>query len=278
MSGMVNSNPSSVAEAKALLQSAEKILSDALTTIKTQLAKAQAGLDDKKTREIIDIVKDASKALQKPMSELKAGTEKLTALESSLSEYYETDFNSFDNSGENVNNESSSGGSSVISYGEALDAEEMPDDVFVNQSNLDAKGLSVEERVALGQYSGDGHFSINSYLRNGGGDMSPYQQQVCSERAAAISGALNGRFLADDTQLYRGMTDTTSIFGADWQNCTPEELNARCSGQIVTDRGFMSTSTNRDTAAQFAQSWNGTILNITAPAGTQGMCMGAVSS
>lgn len=109
-----------------------------------------------------------------------------------------------------------------------------------------AKRLKREEVQALRAYKGPAYREFNAQLR---GDRSlSYLQPAIEALDAALSRARTARPI----RVYRGVTGQTTYGRASV-------------GDIIEEKGFMSTSTNPDTADNFASAHDGIVIEIRLP-------------
>ena len=109
-----------------------------------------------------------------------------------------------------------------------------------------------EEKIALKQYTGSAYESINDKLRS----LQWGSDRPTTKVAGLMHDGIEKSRLTKDTDLYRGITNVSSIFGP---------VGSKV-GQEFTEHGFVSTSTQPHTA------FGGDAkLTIHAPAGSHGM-------
>jgi uncharacterized protein YukE len=114
------------------------------------------------------------------------------------------------------------------------DADGMPD-AFDNTPRGD---LSPADRAAIDDYTGSGYRDINGHLRNPDNpNLTPAQRAELQARADAVSEALE-KLPARPGTTYRGVELNDDL------------LSRYQPGQVVTERGFTSTSTNPNVANQ----------------------------
>jgi hypothetical protein len=105
--------------------------------------------------------------------------------------------------------------------------------------------LSDKERDAVDSYKGYGYKQINSRLRAG---------NAASEMVRQLDSAIAKGSLGGDTKLYRSF----------------HMENIPKAGDVISDRGFASTSTRREVAERFTKIGGGrrAMVRISVPAGT----------
>lgn len=286
----VSVSEEAIASIMTVLQNARGGLEEAVVDLRRAYFQAGTDWNDKKYSQLGDIVERASRSILVIGSHLGNAKEKVNKLQQAIIEYINTGAaQSSSNANAYSRNDSS------VSSNDSFDS--LPDDTltpieyesvsasktvsqrrFQKQSKKDAKGLSYQEQRALHEYCSDNGFPpvyqrINSYLRGGNNELPDF----LSDNIDAMTNAISGRTLTQDTVVYRGLRNSQSLFG-EYDNCSIEELNQRFAGQEYIDRGFCSTSISEDGAMEFAQSFRGTILEISAPYGAQAMFTGEVSN
>ncbi len=125
-----------------------------------------------------------------------------------------------------------------------------------------SNSLSEDERQAIKDYTGSAYVNINSVLR---GHQSSFEGDNY-EKAKNIHKALANSEIPCDCKVYRGAS--INALGI-YKNASDEELV----GKIITDKGFMSTSMNRD------KSFSGDVkMEISVPSGAHGAYVGYVGT
>lgn len=118
---------------------------------------------------------------------------------------------------------------------------------------------------------------LNHFLRADEGERLTAQDQgYVAGMDAAIANQLP---TSQDTVLYRGVaaTEAQNVANASGQaQLEAPSYGTMQPGTTFTDRGFASTTTNFSTAQGFARS-SGTILEVHAPEGTQGLSVPGVT-
>jgi len=124
--------------------------------------------------------------------------------------------------------------------------------------------LSADDIGIIAAYSGDAYKAINDYLRqDNSGDPMIEEQIVRLDRAIASNPA------PATVTVYRGIGET---FAADL------ESRGLAVGDIIQDKGFLSTSRHRDIAAAFMRSSAGMLLAIHVPVGGKALDIAALSA
>ena len=150
---------------------------------------------------------------------------------------------------------------------------------YDRQSTADAEGLNMDQRSSLERYSGDDYRKMNDSLRGKDVDyVTPQQEQRINDQIDNVTDVLDQKELPKDTNLYRGMDSPKHILGDDYQAKSLDQLRQENIGKVYTDDGFCSTSTSHAKAADFSQARDGTMVEISAPKGSNGMYMGDVST
>lgn len=166
-----------------------------------------------------------------------------------------------------------------MDYDDVRKTSDFSPDAYKQQSINDAKDLDFNQRNALEGYSKDDYRKINDSLRGKDVDYStPEQKERLDNQINTISDTLDSKELSEDMTLYRGLNEPKSIFGEEYADKSLDQLRQENIGKVVYDDGFCSTSIDRGTAQDFANSWNGTVMEISAPKGANGMCMSEVSA
>ncbi len=121
---------------------------------------------------------------------------------------------------------------------------------FKRQDNLNG-----DEYVAVRKYCSTEYVFLNSYLRNPNTEIPEKYQWMTQQMDSAIAKQPG---LPAGTKLYRGFK-YSDAFG----NKKPEELV----GAVITDKGFMSTSTAKEVAEKFGSAR----VSISVPEGYKGL-------
>lgn len=126
------------------------------------------------------------------------------------------------------------------------------------------KDMPDNVRVAFDDYINGTAFDLNANLRQGNGP---------EDAAVTMAGVDEGmRPLPAPAKVYRGLDQP-------WEEIFGEAPQV---GAVIEDKGYMSTSTNRDVAERFSSSEGeqgvieGAVLEISVPAGVRAMDMGSV--
>ena len=120
------------------------------------------------------------------------------------------------------------------------------------------RGLTSQEEAAIRAYTGHEYSDINGYLR--GHNMDPAAIASILEKVSHLDSALAKAALAKDTRVYRGISDLRNL-----------GLSERTLvGATIHDKGFMSTSTSRESARAFGGTMGGVLVRIRAPKGSRG--------
>lgn len=155
--------------------------------------------------------------------------------------------------------------------------EEALEQVFDVQSEIDVADLNDAEKISLMRYTGDGYSDINKSLYDPEFQADSLEQEMrIQSDVDHITGCLDRKEIPCDTKIYRGVSDMSVMFGTDAVTMSVEELNEKYSGMYFKNEGFSSTATNEAVASRFVGR-DGGIMEIDAPKGTKGMCLGEVS-
>ncbi len=164
-----------------------------------------------------------------------------------------------------------------IEYGEADKTKDISDKQFDKLSKNDAQDLDYFTKQPFENYCGDGYQKINPYLRGKEMNLAPESEKLIQNDINKMTDVLNQKELPRDMNLYRGLNSPQAIFGDGYKDKSIEQLNNEFVGKVFVEPSFCSTTTDKNTANTFANSWDGTVLEISAPQGANGMCMGEVS-
>lgn len=207
---------------------------------------------DRKYKELGDIVQECNKALNDVLKVLSSGEKFVVSLAKSIQEYESTNFQE--------GSSHLSGQMSVTSTPASSPAID-PVSAIKLEGKAWSEGLSNEEKSAIRDYTGTSYLNINAVLRGVENDFS----QGNHERAVHIHQALQRSCIPHECTVYRGAS--LSALG-EFQSLSDEQLV----GNILIDRGFMSTSLNSGDA------FGGDVrLEITVPQGARGAYVGYLS-
>ena len=117
------------------------------------------------------------------------------------------------------------------------------------------KSLSPEEKQAIIRYQSN-NLEFNEFLRTGN-KFSEFGPQATPKEYRHLDEAISRSRINADTTLYRGTS--TAMF---------KNHSVKGSiGKVISDKGYMSTSTQRNSAEMYAED---VLLKINAPKGTKG--------
>lgn len=184
-------------------------------------------------------------------------------------------FNDYELSLSDLNGESND--DEIFHYEYKNETHDVSDVEYEKYSKKDASDLEHEGERAIRDYSCEDYHKINNYLRGKAPDMDSYQKKVLDEKINLMSDVLDTKTLSDDMNLYRGLSNPQSLFGDDWRDKPLSQLRLENVGKVIYDDGFSSTSIERNIAKTFANTWNGTVMEIKAPKGSNGIFMGDIS-
>lgn len=222
------------------------------TTVRNKYQQLGGVWKDRKYKELGDIVQECNKALNDVLKVLSSGEKFVVSLAKSIQEYESTNFQE--------GSSHLSGQMSVTSTPASSPAID-PVSAIKLEGKAWSEGLSNEEKSAIRDYTGTSYLNINAVLRGVENDFS----QGNHERAVHIHQALQRSCIPHECTVYRGAS--LSALG-DFQSLSDEQLV----GNILIDRGFMSTSLNSGDA------FGGDVrLEITVPQGAQGAYVGYLS-
>lgn len=169
--------------------------------------------------------------------------------------------------------------SELALYSEVHSAKDYSERKYLKQSQKAVEGLSWESRQAFKEYSGNGHRVMNQYLRGKNPKfVSQNQKEITEQYINSMVNAINERILPHTMKLYRGVS-TLGDFLQDpnWKEKSLEQLRSEYIGKVAVDDGFCSTSISRESVEEFKRTWDGAIVEITAPKGANAMFMRYVS-
>ena len=129
--------------------------------------------------------------------------------------------------------------------------------------------LSTDERTSVNWYSGVGHDKINNALR-GNAKM---DQDTLDRTTGNIDRVMKRNRTSADVELHRGMLSEDEAGHAHLASLKP--------GQTYTDKGYVSTTTDKGTAKNFGYGGKGqdtttaVSMDIRVPKGTPALHMGS---
>lgn len=250
--GMVNTDYNTLLKSAKSIQDSINSITSTKTSISTKYKQLGLSWNDKKYRELGEIVDECTVALNSILKTLLQGEKFVVSLAKSIQEYESTNFQE--------GSSYLSGQMSVTSTPASSPAID-PVSAIKLEGKAWSEGLSNEEKSAIRDYTGTSYLNINAVLRGVENDFS----QGNHERAVHIHQALQRSCIPYECTVYRGAS--LSALG-DFQSLSDEQLV----GNILIDRGFMSTSLNSGDA------FGGDIrLEITVPQGAQGAYVGYLS-
>ena len=148
-------------------------------------------------------------------------------------------------------------------------------DEYDMASILDYGDLTSEEKEVLYRYSENDFEEINRslYVKD-----YPYASNW-GEDIRIITECIDRKKIPDNLNVYRGISDSTILFGEDG-DLTAEKLHEKYEGSLILHKNFMSTSTELAVADEFLQ--NGgegrkVMLSLKLPKGRKGIFMGKAS-
>lgn len=127
-------------------------------------------------------------------------------------------------------------------------------------------------RSAISDYSSNGYENINWALRESNGDEDAipenhptrpgtYSAKRARDGIKGIDAAMKASPLENDVVVYRGIADPTKTFGPTWSSTGDN------TGLSFVDNAFVSTTTNKNMAGNFAGYGAGVRMNIFVPKG-----------
>ena len=249
--GMVNADLNALLQTVKNMQTAINSIEATKVSISTKYQYLGNGWNDKKYKDLGDIVNDCSKSLNTILKTLLQGEKYVALLVKGLQEY------------ENVN---FAGGNSQPTSNSSSNT---TNSLSGNDNNATVKlagkewsdNLSLSERSAIRDYTGTSYVNINAVLRGLESDFDVGNH----ERASLIHSALSQSSIPQSCTVYRGAS--LSSLG-NYANTSDEELI----GNIISDDGFMSTSLDREDA------FGGEVrYEISVPEGADGAYVGYLS-
>lgn len=248
---MVNADLNALLQTVKNMQTAINSIEATKVSISTKYQHLGNSWNDKKYKDLGDIVNDCSKSLNTILKTLLQGEKCVALLVKGLQEY------------ENVN---FAGGNSQPTSNSSSNT---TNSLSGNDNNATVKlagkewsdNLSLSECSAIRDYTGTSYVNINAVLRGLESDFDVGNH----ETASLIHSALSQSSIPQSCTVYRGAS--LSSLG-NYANATDEELI----GNIISDDGFMSTSLNREDA------FGGEIrYEISVPEGANGAYVGYLS-
>ena len=248
---MVNADLNALLQTVKNMQTAINSIEATKVSISTKYQYLGNGWNDKKYKDLGDIVNDCSKSLNTILKTLLQGEKNVALLVKGLQEY------------ENVN---FAGGNSQPTSNSSSNT---TNSLSGNDNNATVKlagkewsdNLSLSERSAIRDYTGTSYVNINAVLRGLESDFDVGNH----ERASLIHSALSQSSIPQSCTVYRGAS--LSSLG-NYANTSDEELI----GNIISDDGFMSTSLDREDA------FGGEVrYEISVPEGADGAYVGYLS-
>lgn len=169
--------------------------------------------------------------------------------------------------------------SELALYREVHSAKDYSERKYQKQSQKAVEGLGWESKKAFDEYSGDGHRIMNQYLRGKNPEfVSQNQKEITEQYIGSMVNAINERTLPHTMKLYRGVsTPGDFLQDSNWKDKSLEQLRSEYIGKVAVDDGFCSTSISRESAEDFKRTWDGAMVEITAPKGANAMFMQHVS-
>lgn len=125
-----------------------------------------------------------------------------------------------------------------------------------------ADSLPAEDKAAIHSYTGNGYININATLRG----IEKQFEQGNYECAQKIHRALVSASIPSTCTVYRGVS--SKALGM--LRVLPDNMLV---GKVISDKGFMSTSLERNSAFS-----NGMLLEIEVPKGSHGAYVGNISA
>ena len=241
----------------ALLQTVKNMQTaiDSIETTKASLSTKYQQLgsswNDKKYKDLGNVVNDCSKAFNTILKTLLQGEKYVALLVKSLQEYESVHLGG--GTPQPTSNVASNTSNSLARN---------DDKAIIKLTGKEwSDNLSPSERSAIRDYTGTSYVNINAVLRGLESDFDVGNH----ERASLIHSALSQSSIPQSCTVYRGAS-LNSL--GNYANATDEELI----GNIISDDGFMSTSLNREDA------FGGEIrYEISVPEGANGAYVGYIS-
>ena len=248
---IVNSDLNTLLQTVKNMQSAIDSIETTKVSISTKYQQLGNGWNDKKYKDLGNMVNDCSKSLNTILKTLLQGEKYVALLVKSLQEYESVNL---------VGGTSQPTDNSISSTSNSL--AENDNNATIKLAGKEwSDNLSLSERSAVRDYTGTSYVNINAVLRG----MESNFDTGNHERASLIHSALRQSSIPQSCTVYRGAS--LSSLG-NYANATDEELI----GNIISDDGFMSASLNREDA------FGGEIrYEISVPEGANGAYVGYLS-
>jgi len=248
---VVNSDLNTLLQTVKNMQTAIDSIETTKASISTKYQQLGSDWNDKKYKDLGNVVNDCSKSLNTILKTLLQGEKYVALLVKSLQEYESV--NLVGGTQQSTANSASSTSNSFAG----------------NDNNATVKlagkewsdSLSPSERSAVRDYTGTSYVNINAVLRGLEADFDTGNH----ERASLIHSALSRSNIPQSCTVYRGSSSRSL---GSYSNARDDELI----GRYITENGFMSTSLNREDA------FGGEIrYEITVPEGANGAYVGYLS-
>ena len=267
----VSVESSAVSHALQMCQGIQAGLKSEISKLQHQYENLGSSWNDKKYKELGQIVHMCSEAFKKPLFGLQRCEVFLTQLHTILSEYENIHFSS--------NSSTSDLSSNSHQYTNISQGNVISNRRYGRMSEAASRNIDYHHERSLRNYCSDGYQDINGYLRgNAAREFSTEHESIVQRDINNLTETLNEHQLGRNMTLYRGVSNPNFIIGDNWQNMSTEEINNANIGRVFRDNGFCSTSVDPNGATDFSQCWTGATIIIQAPADANGMCVGAYSN
>lgn len=131
--------------------------------------------------------------------------------------------------------------------------------------SVDKRKVSAKEKDALAFYQSIKYLALNSYLRNG--DSGGLRASTLEEQASQLESVISKSPVIKDIQVWRGVSGSFA-----------RELTKRQPGDIFTDKGFVSTSSDRSVAELFSvQNGDNVLVRATLRQGTPALAISTIT-
>lgn len=249
--GVVNSDVNTLLQSAKNIQTAIDSIEATKSSLSTKYKQLGNDWNDKKYKDLGDVVNDCSKSLNSILKTLLQGGKYIALLVKSLQEYETVNLGG----GAPQATSNLTSGTSSVSAGSNTNA-------TIKLSGKEwSENLSPAEYSAVRDYTGTAYVNINAVLRGLESDFNTGNH----ERASLIHSALSRSSIPQSCTVYRGAS--LSSLG-NYASATDSELI----GNIISDNGFMSTSLDSGDA------FGGEVrYEISVPEGANGAYVGYLS-
>ena len=143
-----------------------------------------------------------------------------------------------------------------------------------NKSHLYDKelmaSLSLNEHNSIVNYTGNGYFDMNNYLRTGNEVYN--KNGKTSKKIKSMTDALEKSSLKEDIVVHRGIGGSLpKMLGVDNNTLKNKEFQQSLRGTVITEKGFFSSG------GAMKDAWGGTKIHAKVPKGSKAMYVDPIS-